>query len=381
MLKYDLKSVDERTGVRVGIIKSSEVENIATPTHVLNTADIRHIQKLKNAGLGLFPNGLNDTPHQIVEVARYYNEEKLKDIHDPTISDSQVKQLKSFTGAPGKLFLFRPNISRDIKIPERTNRILTDLQIQANFDVITLSDPHFNSDPAVFDKTMRNLREQVENSIEFDYVEAAPLLRLDMPYELFKRKMNIVMDNGFKGVVFPYSSYYTSRHNYLHIRELAQKEELWFHLSGVMKTWHINKKSFLMHVLQPFGFDSFSLRSYRPFSNAVIKQIIAKRLDNKTLGVMDINELEKTYGDDLHCNCYVDQGNGLNSFLKLYNGAEVLSSAIRAHDSYASLQELLKGRVYASEQEFVKYAKLRRFIIEPLKKIFKIDIFQKTLKL
>ena len=33
------------------------------------------------------------------------------------------------------------------------------------------------------------------------------------------------------------------------------------------------------------------------------------------------------------------------------------------------------------EQEFVKYAKLRRFIIEPLKKIFKIDIFQKTLKL
>jgi hypothetical protein len=379
---FELKTLNQDdTGVRVGVVKSSECDDILTPIPALTSTDIRYIKKIKAAGFGLFKNGWESIPHQIVEVVKFFNPEVLEKLTDSEVSQSHVKQLQEFTYAGGKLAMFRPVIDRKIEIPERINKILTEIQLQAEFDLITIQDPKFNSSPTIFEKMISKMRDYIYESTEFDYVEPIPMMRLDMPKDLFEEKLKILINNGFKGVSLIYSPYYHAYPNYLHLRKLSEDNDIFIHLSSIPKTWHENKKTSMMHLMQLWGIDSFSYRTLKLPAEAIIKikLKLARRFDNRSWGIIDINEHKKMWSDDLNCKCPVCEGRDLKSFLKVYSGSDVLSAAMRIHDIYDGHKEFMIGRMFALSNEFKKYVRQKSYAIPAINKIFKTDLLAKQL--
>lgn len=373
MLKFKINETD-MLGARAGTIKDSVFE-IHTPIRVLTSNELEHMEKIKPSNLAI-----PFLPHPIFEIARYFKPQTIYNfIKDADVCCGLQNMITKTSNKAGQRFTkFHPIIDKKITITEEINRKLLELQIQSNLDCIEILD-EYNSTPKSFERRVKKSMEVIEDSKDGIVKTPMPSIRMDTDEIKFEQKIKTCIDFGVPAINLIYSSINGNYQNYSFMQKISKDNEVLIHLSEAERTWRGNKKTSMPHLIFKFGIDSVSLKT-RPFNFGLIVPTIAKRFDSKTLGHIPLNEHNKLHGEDPKCNCPICNGKTISEWYKVWNSMGLLSSALKVHETNASLKQAYVSRKYILENEYRKYLRNKLYMKEPFQKLFGIDLYQTTLK-
>jgi len=121
----------------------------------------------------------------------------------------------------------------------------------------------------------------------------------------------------------------------------------------------------LMHFLQGFGVDSFSVKFPvgRDPDMAQVEPSSITRFDRATLGHITPSEHRAIHGSDLNCpNCPICRGHNIESQYLSGSQNDILTTALNAHEAIASYNEFLAGRNFITSNEFDHYKQSRHYL-------------------
>ncbi len=361
---------------RAGIIREAG-DDITTPIRVLNSREMEHGLSLEKSGLVKL-----NFPHQIGEVTQYIKSDSIYNMIKNAeasigLKNQIVEKSKRFNN---RITIFHPSLEKNLEINDRINEVMIDIQTQSDIDAISILDK-YNSSEKEFEKRLQRSIKQIEESDSI--AEPMPVIRLDTDWRKFGGKLKICVNNNINIINLVYAPIKENYVNYSHLINNMCDEDIWLHLSEVGNK--IFNKCSLIHTMPLFSIDSFALKS-RPLPLGKFKKIksIPKRFDSNTLGEIDINEHKQMYKNKLNCDCFVDNFMGkkrnLNNFLKVFNGAQLLRQAIACHNTCSSFNEFIYSRDKILENDYRTYLKRKKYIYQPVKKFFKIDLKDSLLK-
>jgi hypothetical protein len=377
MVKFETELIHalKNATLKAGIIQDCGMR-IPTPLRVLNSAELEHGRKIESKGIAS-----PKFPHPVFEITRFFKPERLIEFtKNADVSAVILKETKRVSERAGiqRLTIFHPVLNRQFIITEEINKKLVAMQIDSNVDLISILEEH-NSPVSNFKDRLQKSIQQINDSGQ--YVEPMPTIRMDSDPRLFGDKIEAVISEGIKIINVTYAGIKQNFANYSYLANLAlnKKKNVWIHMSEVPR--RLFRKIPAMHLLPLFGIDSFALNS-KPFPMGLVKrkEVAAKRFDKDTLGFLTLLEHQKLYGDHPNCNCFVEVRNKLSDSLSVFQAAELLSSAITCHEAIASYYELLRFRESILKNQSKSYLSSKPLLIEPIKKLLKIDLAQQELK-
>lgn len=376
MVKFETELIHilKNATLKAGVIQDCTMR-IPTPLRVLNSAELEHGRKIESKGIAA-----PKFPHPVFEITKFMKPERLIEFtRDADVSATILNQVKRISDRAGisRLTIFHPVLNRQFAITDEMNKKLVAMQLASNIDLISVLD-NYNSPVTEFKKRLQDSINQINDSEQ--YAEPMPTIRIDSDYKIFGEKISIAIAEGVKIINITYAGIKQNFTNYSHLVNLARKKEkkLWIHMSEVPR--RLFRKIPTMHLLPLFGIDSYALNS-KPFPMGLLikKEVAIKRFDKNTLGFLTLPEHLKLYGDHPNCNCFVEIREKLSEVLSVYQAAELLSSAITCHEAIASYYEMLKFRDSIIKQESRDYLASKQILVEPIKKLLKIDLAQQQL--
>ena len=370
----ELIHIFKNSTLKAGVIQDC-IMKIPTPLRVLNSSELEHGRKIGSKGIAV-PN----FPHQVFEITKFMKPERLLEfIKNADVSATILNEVKRVSNRAGiyRLTIFHPVVNRKFTITEEINKKLIEMQISSGVDLISILD-EYNSSLSNFKKRLEKSMIQIEDSGQ--YMEPMPTIRIDSDYKLFGEKIETAIAERVKIINITYAAIKQNFTNYSYLINLARQKEkkVWIHMSEVPR--RLFRKVPTMHILPLFGIDSYALNS-KPFPIGLIKreEVAAKRFDKDTLKYLTLLEHSKLYGDHPNCNCFVEIRDKLSDSLSVFQAAEILSSALTCHEAICSYYELLKFRNAIIKKESKNYLVRKQILIEPIKKLLKIDLAQQEL--
>lgn len=391
MIKYKLLGTDEMFGSRAGIIKDVGMEE-KTPVRIPNSKEVSHADFIEDKNLATI------TFHQnIIASVKHFKPMRMGEI----IKNSEVwfgfqQSLQKFVSRfDDKKVFFKPIFpdytkdGRKFIFNNDMNKAILEMQLQPlepnynnSMELITINDIHSTSPVEQSVKRFVQSRDYIEDSE--GGISKKPVVSLKFTKEVvFQQKVRELFNNGFDCFDIEYASIVEQLPNYKFLQKFSEDKDVWLNISQVPRTWSGNKKTSMIHLLQPFGFDSYILKLTKPFPPDKPFMIVrknAKRFDGRTLGLITEAEHRKLHGDDLGDKCPICKNRTLNEFFQVYSGAELLKSALDVHEVFDSQKEFLTSREFVKENKFKNYIKKKLYMVAPIRKIFGFDLNQRPLK-
>lgn len=336
-----------------------------TPFNVPTSSEENTLAAVRKAITGL---GNLKFPQPVMEINKFVNKNKINN-WTGTPSSALVNQIEDYADKALSTS-FRLVHSRNTKIPDPVSRFATALQIQSGIDWLGIHDISFNAKPEDFDKRLSTEINFIEENHEkHKYVGMKAIIRLDAPAEYTRRKIRIAEDNGIRAIDFVYASLNNIRPSLQVVRELSQdKGDIWFHLAGVSKK---SLNASIMHIIQPFGFDTYSLYTPRGGGKSENpRPLNFEWFEKSRWGFLNQDVMK------LNCPHPTCKGHTTKSFIDVYNGSSTSSGALKFHNSLDSLHEFSKSRekIMAGGKELRNYIATKPDAAYAIKKLFGIDV-------
>jgi queuine/archaeosine tRNA-ribosyltransferase len=386
-LSFKIENINP-LGMRTGRLAFSgeRAEDILTPVRAFTNSDRSNFDKLKQ--IGLFKSGFDELSNLPFAINYSYNTEQLAALHNGNASQNHLRQLKKQV-TDGKLNIFDPAISRNEKsrlvvIPEKTNNVLMDIQLQAGFKVITVLDEKPSSTAEEFKGRLNDARallqtyEETQKDEEKQHLELFPRIDLAMRTDKFIAKINAINELGIKGVILKFASVIDNIENYRYLKKIAENN-LFIHLSEVPRTFPKND-IYVMLALVLSGADSFSLQSRFRIDKDDIKAIMHKPIKRLDPNTWKFRQFDSLYSSDekIQC-CAVDKDYTKTEFRKAYNGAQLFITANRMHDSLVTNMELLKCRQETIQGSLKSHLQKKADAAKLMERVFKVAILSNPL--
>lgn len=386
MSLYKLKEYDDlgenNILARVGTIRAFG-HNIDTPSPIPTSQDLEKLIELKRAVAHLKK---LDFTQPITEINKFYSPKMLANLEkSPSASERMKNQVEDICDHVN-LSMLRLVISRDAEFTDKLNGAYTETQIQAQTSFLLINDRKFNAPINDFDKRMGNTREYIESHHDSEkYCAILPTMRMDMPMDLFKQKIQVAEDSGFEGIVFIHAPYYKAWRQYLYMQEIAKEKDIWLHLSGCTPVWHINKKTSMPHFYTSFfGFDTASVLHPRRFykkskdekkpAKKKSSRPKFKKFNNMSWGIVEPPEWDNT------CKCPIDKGHkSSSSFINAWHGSGLIFSALNYHNITDGHREMSIARKFIMHKELQEYLRRKIYIAESVRKVLGKDFKQSSL--
>lgn len=246
-----------------------------------------------------------------------------------------------------------------------------ELQLQSNIDWITV--PEINGNAAEWEKLIVKEREYITLAAATmnRKVEVLPALSLAMPESDFRKRLQIILDNGFSmfNPLYAPMKYFP---NYFYLRNTLRDKDVWAHISDIPRTWPLNWKSSTPHILQFFGANSFAIRMPPKFPFVEGQETVfdintfrARRFDQRTLGNIRTKEHLDRYGDDMNCTplCPVcAERKNFVDFCTHYGRRKLLPMLFNIHETFGSHRELKEGSKFALVNDVKSYVNDREYL-------------------
>ena len=104
---------------------------------------------------------------------------------------------------------------------------LIHLQCRTNLDLVSIPDLSYIHEKKNFEFYIRGYRKYVE---DLSGKETVPILDMNNPIDVFKTKIETVIENGFNMAVLRCRSFDEYYANYSFLKDTKREEEIWFHM-------------------------------------------------------------------------------------------------------------------------------------------------------
>ncbi len=377
MIKLRVKQSIENKGIssRAAIVHSSEVGDIETPQPIFSNSELNKLFEL-NRSKFLSSNLTPD--NKVIEISREFTSDKIRFLNkDSKTFDKYKKELSRKASAfDDKLKLFRPDVKKAIRIDDKTSAFFNELGVQGDFDWIVVQEESYNSSPDSFIKRITDSREQVYSDIVNERTkDIIPTLWPSSREDVFKKKVHAVIDNGFKAIGINYESAIINRPNYYYLKKIAQDNDLITMLFNCEKTFRSNHITAMNHFMTLFNFDFISLKGKMIIDTDIkLKANYEPRiLDKNTLGHLKISDYTKRYNNAPIGSTIIDKDLSLIKFIEKYNTVDLLSEAIKLHNSTTSFSEFSIERRAILDNNLDEYLKNREYLLKAVDKVFQYN--------
>ena len=377
MIKLRVKQSIENKGIssRAAIVHSSEVGDIETPQPIFSNSELNKLFELNRSKFL----SSNITPdNKVIEISREFTSDKIRFLNkDSKTFDKYKKELSRKASAfDDKLKLFRPDVKKAIRIDDKTSAFFNELGVQGDFDWIVVQEESYNSSPDSFIKRITDSREQVYSDIVNERTkDIIPTLWPSSREDVFKKKVHAVIDNGFKAIGINYESAIINRPNYYYLKKIAQDNDLITMLFNCEKTFRSNHITAMNHFMTLFNFDFISLKGKMIIDTDIkLKANYEPRiLDKNTLGHLKISDYTKRYNNAPIGSTIIDKDLSLIKFIEKYNTVDLLSEAIKLHNSTTSFSEFSIERRAILDNNLDEYLKNREYLLKAVDKVFQYN--------
>lgn len=284
------------------------------------------------------------------------------------------------------LISYYPKLPRDMILDKRNMKVF--LELQKNSPIQIVSIPIFKVDKS-FDKDLSMYCEYVKDN---GNQNPMPIMDLGWDPELFKSRFDSICKNFVDEkndiihiIGFIYRNWKECTPNIEYIFENKEKEVL-YHCLDVDRTYEISRlrheKAQTMHILQRWGFDTYSTKYRRGGGEKVTDEDKKRKMelkeqdvtqvlmfDRKTIGLFGTDEWKKKYQHSLNCDCRFCHNLDLEEFINKYghdaNGRMSklkLNYASKLHEYYSSSLEFDASRTAIKEGDLKGYFDKKLFL-------------------
>lgn len=276
-----------------------------------------------------------------------------------------------------QLISYYPKLPQDTTLDMRGMKLFLELQISSPIHIVSI--PVFKEDDS-YDKDLLIYCEYIKDEGNKDPM---PILDLGWDFDVFKSRFDSICKNFVDEktsmvhiIGFIYRNWRNYIQNFDYIFQNKEKEVL-YHCLDVDRTYEISRreKAQTMHILQRWGFDTYSIK-YRRGGGKKITDEIEKRkkelkeqdvtqvlmFDRKTIGLFSTDEWRKKYQHTLNCDCQFCRNLDLENFIEKYghdiNGKiskQKLNYASKLHEYYSSSLEFDISRTAIKEGDLKNY--------------------------
>ncbi len=383
MIKLRVKQSVENKGIfsRAAIVQSSEVGDIETPQPIFSNSESNKLFELNKSKF--LPSKF--TPeNKVIEISREFTSDKIRFLNkDDKIFDKYKKELiRKASPFNDKIKLFRPEVNKKTKIDDKANVFFTELGIQGDFDWIVTQEESYNSSPDSFIRRIITTRDQAYSDIINEKTkDIIPTLWTGGKEDVFRKKVDAVIDNGFKAIGINYESTLANRPNYYYLKKVAQDKDLITMLFNCEKTFRSNYTTAMNHFMTLFNFDFISLKG-KVVIDADVKlktKYEPRILDKNTLGHLKISDYLSRYKNTPIGSTILDGALGLTKFIEKYNTVDLLPEAIKLHNSTTSFSEFSIERKEILDKNLDEYIKNKEYLLKAANKVFGYGSKQSTL--
>lgn len=380
MLNFEIENID-RLGARAAVIKEKNLGTIEFPQRSITSNDIWHANKAME-----LDEKLNiKFPGQVYGVTPSYSKERLFGLQsNKKFLGAEITRIKSQRNKMESNFkFFSPRIAHDIIISSKLNRSILNLQLKSDFNVIGIWDsPNISS--KLLQKRIETSLSEIEaySEQQKQNKKRVVIVNISMAQKIpILRKKALLASESVGAIGFKYvpPENYVSRYNA--IKQCLKRSPAFVHIYDVPKTWGGNGKTSLIHLLQFYGFDLFSLKPGNRFDPTELTSIPeVKRFDIHTAAYLKVPvEHREIYGDRTACssNCPIDKGKTLSTILDDFSPEE-RSTAFRVHEVFDSQMEFAidRNHIKEGENKLLEHYKGRRFAIQPIHELLGINLNQ-----
>jgi hypothetical protein len=377
MIKLRVKQSVENKGIssRAAVIQSSEIGDIETPQPIFSNSESNKLLELNKSK---FLPSRFIPKNKVIEISREFTSDKIRFLNkNDKIFDKYKKELiRKASPFNDKIKLFRPEVNKKTKIDDKANAFFTELGVQGDFDWIVIPEESYNSSPDSFIKRIINTREQIYSDIINERTkDMIPTLWTGGKENIFKKKVDAVIDNGFKVIGINYESTIANRSNYYYLKKVAQDKDLITMLFNCEKTFRSNYTTAMNHFMTLFNFDFISLKGKVVIDpNVKLKTNYGPRiLDKSTLGYLKISDYISRYRNTPIGSTILDSGLDLTKFIEKYNTVDLLSEAIKLHNSTTSFSEFSIERREIIDKNLDGYIKNKEYLLKAVDKVFQYN--------
>ena len=325
----------EKLNGRILRIKSKKI-NFKTPSKAPNTSEI-------NSKNNIFFDEAYYNP--LFEITQNFTKIKVSDLYTRNgVFARKISQLLSYTDAMWKnsLVKYYPQINNKKVLNKYDLRILIDLQLESNNDIISLPEITDNA-------SLNDFSKNIEKFWEYTYsmnphAVFMPYINLKQKNTLFEKKLKLLGE--YEGMLncigIEYGPINECMDN-LHTLSEFHDKDFWIHLSQCRndKKTKINQ----LHLFQKYNIDTISNAMFK-YGN--VKNVLNTPYFNRKN--LKIEEIKKTlHNNHLTCDCPICQK---QSFDKITDEANSFS---RVHEVFASNIEFEKSKEYIENGELNEY--------------------------
>ena len=312
-------------------------------------------------------------PHEVVASGLTFDNQKIDGMRDTKRFISILKQTKRyFIGNQHKAKIFFPKLEKNILVTDNRNHLLTELQLHANVDFLTVYEPHITSSPSVFEARIVKTREYVEDLPKRNPPEVIPPINMGTPELEFEKKLNVIKDNGFPYINAIYASLRQHISKYAILKNFALENGIWVFFSNVPRLYSYKIPASMIHLLQPLGADIVCLEMqprYPPSEGKTVHEVNPLnvwRFVAELGGHLRTDKHILRFGDDAKCkpSCIVCNGRTFPQFFTEFHNRHLLPVFSNMHECYSSHYELKRG--YKRIGDYKNYITQRELLVNAL---------------
>jgi hypothetical protein len=237
---------------------------------------------------------------------------------------------------------------------------LIHLQCTTKLDLVSIPDLSKLSEKREFETYITHHRRDVESICN---KEAVPIVDMNSSENVFKMKIETIIENGFNMIVLrcrSFSDYYA---NYRFIKDTKEEEKVWFHMVDTFRT-NPSPTATLNYTNLPqvFGIDTVSpLTPYGGGETQTPAPENTKRFDRLSFDNLPLKTQKEKYDDLLRCNCPICQERTVSDYIDDYRSCRnpkeknPIYKWSRLHEIFATNSEFEMGRNFIRSQEFDSY--------------------------
>ncbi|MBU7026540.1 MAG: hypothetical protein HXS48_06330 [Theionarchaea archaeon] len=288
---------------------------------------------------------------------------KLKTIQDFKRVNGALDRVKnsinrSLRGFDEGISFLNLRFKKDGEPPLDDIESLIHLQCSTKLDLVSIPDLNELSNKKDYEIYVRKHRKYVEN---ISNKEAAPIVDMNNTEDVFRNKIDTIIENGFKLAVLRCRSFNYYYANYKYLRDTKKEEEIWFHMVDTLRDHPYTPLNYT-NLPQIFGIDTVSPRT--PYGGGEVKATIpedTKRFDRLSFDNLPLKEQRRRYDGSLGCTCLVCQDRTVSEYIEEYEICENKKERnpvykwSRIHEIFATNSEFQIGRKFIQSQEFDTY--------------------------
>ncbi|WP_286242219.1 hypothetical protein [Methanobacterium ferruginis] len=251
----------------------------------------------------------------------------------------------------------------DEKLTDKDIRLLVELQIDSNINVITIPEIAPNCSPEDFHRNFLRYWEYI--STQRPDASIMPYLSLNQDPSLFERKLEILgeYEKAFQCIGIRFASMMVYRPNLISLAEFSEKE-FWVHCSNGKRVndWKRPSPGGQLHGLQRYGVDTVSIEIPMGGGGSNKDYTTARYFNRDTITIPPITDSINTDGN-LVCDCPICEGQNLSelaSNLERYVTKDkplrsVVGDFSKVHEVFASTSEFDISRQKIKEDSLKEY--------------------------